>query len=154
MNNYTILALAAAVLSACATTLPPPSIEEGGITSAQSFATTVVPACESQQFEVYFGTDDTRLSPESDAIIQSMAQTFGTCDIQRIRVTGYADSVGDRETNLEVSEARAKLVAEALISAGLVSQRLDIEAIGEKGALTEDGLSKPLRRKTVVSIET
>lgn len=154
MKKYAMFALATAVLSACATTPPPPSVEQGGIASAQSFANSVTPTCEAEDFEVYFGNDNTRLSPEANAIIETIAQTYGACTIQRIRVTGYADAVGDAETNLAVSEARAKLVADALVSAGLVTQSLDIEAIGEKGSITETGLTEPSRRKTVVSIET
>lgn len=154
MKKIILSGLFAASLVACATTPPPPSVEQGGIAAAQVFAESVEPDCETTEFEVYFGADDTDLSPESRAIVTAMSDLYKTCEIDRIQVTGYADAVGDAVTNLEVSRARAKLVADRLLANGLIANRVDIEAVGEAEAVTENGYAKPLIRKTVVSIET
>ena len=48
-----------------------------------------------------------------------------------LELIGYTDSIGDEQTNIIVSELRAKAVSDYLISEGIDSNRITLMANGE-----------------------
>jgi len=54
---------------------------------------------------------------------------------------------GTPDSNLDLSKRRAEAVTAALADAGLPVGEFKVVAVGEKGAATADGRSRPLRRR-------
>ena len=76
-------------------------------------------------------------------------------DLSRIIVEGHADKGGWGPYNEELSERRARAVAEALVEAGVPADRLRIEGRGEKDpaetGYSSDALAKNRRVQFIVA---
>lgn len=101
---------------------------------------------------IHFRTDESALGPADAEALRRLGDWLVVEPQLRVRVCGYADSRGDAEYNLELSERRALRVAEALMAAGVDPARLQIEALGASGpVLDADGNS--LRRRVTLVLE-
>jgi outer membrane protein OmpA-like peptidoglycan-associated protein len=110
-------------------------------------------ACGATRFDVYFNENQDRLTtPALDAIGLTATQLQG-CRIQSVKVLGLASATGATAENMDLSQRRAAAVAEALAAAGWPAPAFDIEAAGDAGATTTDGVQEPLRRRTEVLVE-
>lgn len=56
-----------------------------------------------------------------------------------IEIGGHTDDVGEEASNLELSEARAQAIADALIEAGADEARLSVQAYGETEPVGDNG---------------
>jgi SOS response regulatory protein OraA/RecX/outer membrane protein OmpA-like peptidoglycan-associated protein len=61
---------------------------------------------------ITFAHGDSILSPEGHATLESLRSRFGTSVFEQLRVVGWADASGSDETNMRISRARARVVAE------------------------------------------
>ncbi|WP_354074364.1 OmpA family protein [Brevundimonas sp. 1080] len=66
-----------------------------------------------------------------------------------VLVSGYADTLGSREANKLLSLARARAVADRLVSLGVKPQSITLESCGEANLAkpTADEVSEPLNRR-------
>lgn len=66
-----------------------------------------------------------------------------------VLVTGYADTLGSRESNQRLSLARARAVADRLVSLGVKPASITLEGCGESNLAkaTADEVSEPLNRR-------
>lgn len=66
-----------------------------------------------------------------------------------VLVTGYTDALGSREANHRLSLARARAVADRLVSLGVEPQSITLESCGETNLAkpTADEVSEPLNRR-------
>ena len=75
---------------------------------------------------------------------------------KKIRIEGHTDSTGDANTNLDISERRAKEVLEALVSLGVDPARVTTAGMGEDFPIasneTEEGRSRN-RRVDVILLD-
>lgn len=92
------------------------------------------PEVKAQKATVLFDFDKF----DEDAIVMGaetipgIAQKILTAeDIQRIKITGYSDSIGNAEYNLKLSASRAATVASLLEKQGVDAQRIDKSAAGK-----------------------
>jgi SOS response regulatory protein OraA/RecX len=85
--------------------------EVGTNDSAVSITMQVV-ALDKPLCSINFENGDTTLSLQGHAALESLRSTFGTGALSRLRVVGYADASGTTQTNLLISQARARAVAE------------------------------------------
>ncbi|HYD85923.1 MAG TPA: OmpA family protein [Vitreimonas sp.] len=137
-----ILACAsAALLSACAAT--------------QEAAAPFDPAnCYQRDFNIYFVGQGAELSEEARQVMDGMGEAVRGCQIREVRVIGETDARGGAVSNDEVSEQRAQVIAEYLSQrVGWPRSRMTVAAAGERGAVTEDGLNVPVRRRARVIVE-
>lgn len=109
--------------------------------------------CTSQGFDIYFAEAEARLTEAAREAIGLTAARLQDCDIRSVRVVGLASGTGDSETNRVLSEQRAATVRDALASAGWPAPAFEVEAGGDAGAVSADGVSQPLRRRTEVLVE-
>ena len=110
-------------------------------------------ACAARRFEVYFADSEARLTePARQAIGMTAAQLQG-CEIRKVQVIGLSDARGGATANQSLSESRARAVAEALTAAGWPTPAFDVEAVGDEGAVTDNGVREPMRRRTEVLVE-
>jgi outer membrane protein OmpA-like peptidoglycan-associated protein len=136
--------LAAAALAACTTT-----------EAEQSAAAPFDPAaCYTRDFSVYFDGLDTELSREARAVIDAAGESLRGCRIEHVRIVGLADARADEDTSETVSHRRAAAIAEHL-ERHLRWPRATFEllATGDRGAVTQEGLARPMRRRGHVTVQ-
>lgn len=83
-----------------------------------------------EPFVVLFPRGSAELDQEALAVIRAAARVAGRADPERIDVVGYADPTGSPASNLEVSQARARAVADQLVAAGIPAGTLNLDARG------------------------
>lgn len=77
-----------------------------------------------------FETGRAQLQPSSGPILAEIAAVAARCP-GSLRVEGHTDDRGADEANLELSQARAESVVEALVAAGVSRARMAAEGFGE-----------------------
>jgi outer membrane protein OmpA-like peptidoglycan-associated protein len=105
---------------------------------------------------VLFDTGKTTLKPDAKVTLAKLAGVMLVFSKTTMQVEGYTDNVGTDESNLKLSEARAKSVRDFLESQGIASQRLSSVGKGVADPVapndTPEGRSKN-RRVEIVSSE-
>jgi peptidoglycan-associated lipoprotein len=140
MKSFTVAALAAtAALGGCA------SMHDSSVVRTSSH-------CVDQTVQVYFEPFSSDLTPEGRNVIKAAADAVHGCRVSTVDVLGLADSVGAQDANLELSKLRAESVSKALEAAGLPTAEFRITAVGDAGATTTSGKSRPLRRRVDVAL--
>jgi outer membrane protein OmpA-like peptidoglycan-associated protein len=81
--------------------------------------------------QVFFDTDKADLSPRGQLIVNKVAEVVTNNDGVRVTVIGRTDRSGNASANMALSERRAELVRDALITAGVPSARIDTSWLGE-----------------------
>jgi peptidoglycan-associated lipoprotein len=109
--------------------------------------------CAPIQFEIYFADSEAGLTEPARQTIGLNAARLQTCTIKSVRVVGLADARGGAAANQTLSERRAEAVAQALTGAGWPTPVFDVSAEGDSGAVTDQGVREPLRRRTEVFVE-
>jgi outer membrane protein OmpA-like peptidoglycan-associated protein len=143
MRSIVVVAVVAA-LAACATPQ-----------SAEDETPPFDPAsCYTRDFNIYFEGQSTDLSAEARQIMDGMGRAVRGCHIVAVRVTGSTDAQGGAVSNDEVSERRAQVIGEYLAAhVGWPRSRMTVAATGERGAVTDEGLNVPMRRRARVVVE-
>lgn len=84
-----------------------------------------------KRISVYFDSGSSTLDPNAQKIVEEgaeLAQTFGSA---KIRVVGNTDSVGSRESNVNLSRRRAQAVVDFLISRyGFPRDKFEVVGLG------------------------
>ena len=101
--------------------------------------------CEDLKVSIYFDAWSSRITRDARQVLAEAAEMRTTCALGVVDVVGLADSVGDPQANLVLSQQRAKAVTQALGGLGFGNVRID--AAGAAGAETQAGELRPLRRR-------
>lgn len=114
----------------------------------------VVQVCPAQDFKVYFEWDRSNLNAAANDTISSAAARAKACNVSTVRVVGYTDTSGSAKYNLGLSNRRAAVVRDALVSSGIPAALVSTEGLGETNLdkATRDGVREPLNRRTAVTI--
>lgn len=105
-------------------------------------------ACYEREFSVYFDGLDTRLSREARDVIDAAGHSVHGCRIEHVRIVGLADATGGDEVSEEVSIERARTIADYLSrTVGWPRDKFELAATGDRGAVTDEGLNRPMRRR-------
>ena len=121
----------------------------------QERETTPVPApAEPGEFLIWFDTNQSRLTPDGERVVAQAAQAYQERGAARITVTGHTDTVGSAAYNLRLSESRADMVANALISRGVPATDIITIGRGEEDLLvpTADGVDEPRNRRVEIVV--
>ena len=101
---------------------------------------------------IKFVTGKTTLKPESYELLDAVVCILnydGSMPYNGVKVVGHTDSVGSDSMNMNLSQGRAKSVADYLIGAGVNDWRVSSEGLGETNPIaandTEDGRAKNRR---------
>lgn len=106
---------------------------------------------------VYFEWDESDLSSEAAAVIDRAVQQIRArtdCSINNVTIAGHADRSGSARYNVGLSQRRASVVRDALVSRGVNASIIGTEAFGEtqNAKETPDGVREPLNRRSEVVI--
>lgn len=110
-------------------------------------------ACTAKRFEIYFADSEARLTEAARQAIGLEAAQLQGCEIRHVRVLGLSDARGGATANLNLSERRARAVAEALTAAGWPAPAFEVDAAGDAGSVTDSGAREPMRRRTEVLVD-
>lgn len=80
---------------------------------------------------VYFGFDQSTLTPESRALLLAHAERLKGSSIS-VRLEGHADERGSREYNMALGERRANSVRDFLVVQGVNASNLEVVSYGEE----------------------
>lgn len=79
---------------------------------------------------IQFDTGSATIAPESLGLLDRLVVAVRRCEGARIEVAGHTDSVGTFESNLALSEARARSVVAYLARAGIGGDRVEARGYG------------------------
>jgi len=88
---------------------------------------------------VLFETNKSKLFPQAEVKLNEVAKALTQQDPDsKIVVEGHADSQGDDQHNLELSQARAEAVREYLIARGIAEDRIIAKGYGETRPIADN----------------
>lgn len=82
--------------------------------------------------DVLFDTGKATLKPGATRDLDRLATALKDNPSTRVKIEGYTDSVGSDSYNQDLSERRARAVADALQSRGVPADRYQIEGLGKE----------------------
>lgn len=85
-----------------------------------------------------FASGKTTLTPKNKAFLQKVEAALNDVPASKIEVQGHTDSTGAAETNMRISEERAKSVQQALIASGAHSQNVDAIGLGDEKPISNN----------------
>lgn len=109
--------------------------------------------CQDMTIQVYFEPDSAEVTDEGRAVMRAAADRARVCRVDQVTVMGLADAAGAAGANLELSQRRAASVTQALTAFGLPAAEFDLTAVGQAGAITAGGDTRPLRRRADVVLK-
>lgn len=80
--------------------------------------------------KVFFDQSSYHLRPESYEQLDKLLRTLQSTPTLRIEIAGHTDNVGDRRLNQSLSEQRAKIITNYLITKGIPDTRLRYNGYG------------------------
>jgi outer membrane protein OmpA-like peptidoglycan-associated protein len=110
--------------------------------------------CPQSDFTIYFEWDRYDLNSAAMDTINAALQRARQCNIAGVQVVGHTDTSGPHDYNQALSERRAGVVRDALVSGGVPANMIAMEGRGETDLArnTPDGVREPLNRRTAVTI--
>jgi len=98
---------------------------------------------------INFDSGKSTIKKESMPIVEQIIEMMKQAKDIKLSVEGHTDSDGSNESNLKLSEARAKAVVEAITKGGIDAARLSSAGFGEEKPIadnsTSDGKAKNRR---------
>jgi len=109
---------------------------------------------EMNLYNIYFETDSFRILSSSETELEKLTFFLKNNPQLEVEIQGHTDNTGRPESNLALSELRAKSVVEYLVLKGITATRLQFRGFGETNPVTtnqtEDG--RKLNRRTTIKI--
>ena len=82
------------------------------------------------------------IRPGSNKLLDEAAKVLTEYKDLRVRITGYTDDVGERQKNLDLSEARANSVKSYLVGKGIDSGRIETHGAGPDDPIADNKTDK------------
>jgi len=92
--------------------------------------------------DVLFEFNKAELRPSGQQKLDDLAKSAQGANVEKVVLVGHADRIGSEEYNQELSEKRAKAVADYLAQKGVDSSRLQVEGKGESQPITGNECAK------------
>jgi outer membrane protein OmpA-like peptidoglycan-associated protein len=105
-------------------------------------------------YGIYFDTNRSEVKPESEPALAEIAKLLAQDPGLKLKVVGHTDMTGGLAANLELSEARAEAVIQALVARhGVAAARLEGHGVGPLAPVasndTEEGRARNRRVELV-----
>lgn len=104
---------------------------------------------------IYFDFNKAVLTKKSEKVIDEIAEILKQNTLNKYLITGYTDSKGSDEYNLDLSKRRAATVVNALVNHGVLSSALRSVGVGKKISHMKSDSSDSLRegdRKVTIEL--
>ena len=106
---------------------------------------------------VYFEWDKSDLTSQAAAVIDQAVTNVRSrsgCAAGSVSIVGHTDTSGSSAYNQRLSNRRASIVRDALVSRGISSDLINTDGAGETqlAKATRDGVREPLNRRSEVRI--
>ncbi len=103
---------------------------------------------------IFFDTGKSTIKPESTSELQRLIGLLNDVPSLRIEISGHTDNVGSEESNLQLSERRAKEVVNYLISKGIAASRLEAKGYGSTAPVADNSTAdgRQINRRTEFKI--
>lgn len=105
-----------------------------GDRAATRTETVVVEDVEKLRSEFLFAFDKDELRPEAITTLNQLAARLSDSRVRSARVEGHTDFMGTEKYNQALSERRAKVVANYLVSQGVPAEKISAVGLGESQA--------------------
>ena len=102
--------------------------------------------------DIHFETGKSTIKPESQAIVKEIAAMLQQNPGLKVSVEGHTDNVGTPQSNLTLSEARAKAVVDALSAEGIDKARLQSKGWGQTKPVADNGTEEGKAKNRRVEI--
>ncbi|MFC0678007.1 OmpA family protein [Lysobacter korlensis] len=102
--------------------------------------------------QVNFATDSAQILPDSQPQVAQVAQLLKDDPKLSLAVNGHTDGSGDPAHNLELSEARAKAVVDAVTAQGVDGARLNAKGFGDTQPVADNSTSEGKARNRRVEL--
>ncbi len=79
---------------------------------------------------IQFDTGSSTIAAESFGLLDRLTVVVRRCEGAKVEISGHTDSVGSAESNLALSEARAKSVVDYLAQSGIAGERVEARGYG------------------------
>lgn len=101
---------------------------------------------------IVFGVNRDELTPEMQARIAQMAQELLRAGVRRLRVEGHTDRFGTRTYNVELSQRRADVVAQAFIANGFAPDAVERRGLGYDFPIASNATAEGRARNRRVTV--
>ena len=91
---------------------------------------------------VNFATGSARLTPDSQKILDGVAQTLQEWPDVKVEIQGHTDSQANDDFNMKLSQSRAESVKKYLVSKGVDASRLTAKGYGETRPIADNATSE------------
>ena len=107
------------------------------------------------QNDILFGVGSSQLESRAQEVLHAVAIVLKKYDETRVNVYGFTDTTGTAARNTELSQRRAQVVADALMSNGVASARLNTRGMGETKlkVSTADNVAEARNRRVEIVLE-
>lgn len=114
-----------------------------------------VQLAQAQQFQVYFGLDQSTLDATAKATIAAAAQEYQRTGVAELSVRGHTDTSGNATYNQALSERREQAVIDELMRQGVPAKAISGEAVGENDLAvpTGDGVPEAENRRVMIAVQ-
>ena len=82
--------------------------------------------------DAYFDYDSYELRPDAQQAVAADARALAQKPTWRVTIQGHADERGSTEYNLTLGDERANAVKNALVSAGVAANRIEVRSFGKE----------------------
>ena len=99
-----------------------------------------------EQESILFDTNKNTILPESEPVLDRMAEVLGSCASSRFEIAGHTDSRASDEYNLRLSQARAEAVLVALRERGVETEGFVARGYGEQNPIASNATAEGMAR--------
>jgi outer membrane protein OmpA-like peptidoglycan-associated protein len=103
--------------------------------------------------DILFATGSSKLQPGGEDKLRQVAGILQRYPRTYVEVVGHTDSVGSESMNQELSESRAKAVADVLVANGVSPSRIVVRGAGELRPIADNGTPSGRARNRRVDLE-
>lgn len=128
------------------------SLQVADIGAASDLAKSLAKQCHAALYGVLFDFNKSMLKPESDAVLQRVADLLTKSPSLKIEVQGHTDNVGSDTYNQTLSEARAQSVVAWLTAHGVTADRLTAKGYGKTRPVADNGTDEGRAKNRRVEI--
>jgi OmpA-OmpF porin, OOP family len=120
------------------------------VANAAAFSNDIRQTGRAAVYGIYFDTDKSAIKPESDAALGEIATLLKKDSGLKVNIVGHTDNVGNIDSNMKLSQARATAVVNALTGRyGIAASRLKAYGVASLAPVasndTDEGKAKNRR---------